>query len=147
MAKPGQTTVFFWLARSASALFRIGSKKRIGDRPTDTARHGPTRHPSLLIWDLTIFDEIPFFKINKFRRKFVKLGRIPYFKTDNFRRKFVKLGRTPYFKTDNFRRNFLKLGGFFFDNGGLRPKLLHMRFARATVAGPPGSNRPATLFM
>ena len=34
-----------------------------------------------------------------------------------------------------------------FENDRLRPKLLHMRFARATVAGPPGSNRPVTLFI
>ena len=36
-----------WLARSASALFRMGSKKRIGDRPTD--RHDTARHPSFLL--------------------------------------------------------------------------------------------------
>ena len=33
----------FWLARSASALFRMRSKKRIGDRPTDPTRHGTRR--------------------------------------------------------------------------------------------------------
>ena len=34
---------WWWLARSASALFRMRSKNRIGDRPTrptDTTRHG-----------------------------------------------------------------------------------------------------------
>ena len=51
-------------------------------RPTDPTR--PTRHPSLLLWNLTIFDETPYLKINHFRRKLGELRRTPFLKINNF---------------------------------------------------------------
>ena len=63
-----------------------------GRKSESATRHDTTRHPSLLIWNLTISDEIPYLKKSNFRRKIVKLGRTPYLKTDNFRRNFVKIG-------------------------------------------------------
>ena len=86
----------FWLARSASALFRMGSKKRIGD-PT---RHGPA-------------PLAPYVKFDHFWRNSL-------FENEQISTKLVKLGRTPYLKTDNFRRNFVKIGEIeahsFFEN-------------------------------
>ena len=81
----------------------------------------------------------------------MKLERTPYFKTDKFRRKLVNIGEIEahfFFENQHFSMKIREIeADSFFENDRLRPKLLHMRFARATVAGPPGSNRPATLFM
>ena len=65
-----------------------------GRKSESATRHDTAdtaRHPSLLIWNLTISDEIPNLKMNNFRRKLVKSGRTPYLKSDNFRRNFVKI--------------------------------------------------------
>ena len=63
----------------------VENANRRPDRPD------PTRHPSLLFWNLTIFDETPYLKMDHFRRKFVKSGRTPHLKTGHFRRKLVKV--------------------------------------------------------
>ena len=76
------------LARAKRERVVQDGVEKANRRPTDR----PTRHPSLLIWNLTISDEIPYLKMNKFRRKLVKLGRISFLKTDHFRRDFVKIG-------------------------------------------------------
>ena len=56
--------------------------------------------------------------------------------------------RRTFFENKHFSTKIREIeADSFFENDRLRPKLLHVRFARATVTGPPGSNRPATLFM
>ena len=84
-----KSKLLFFVARAKwERVVQDGVEK--ANRRHGTAR--PTRHPSLLIWNLTISDEIPYLKMSNFRRKLVKLGRTPYLKTDHFRRNFVKIG-------------------------------------------------------
>ena len=87
-------TGVYWLARSASALFRMRSKKRIGDRPTRPTDRPGTPHSSFQNQPfLTKINEIAahsLIKIYHFRRNLVKFRRIPFLKMNNFRRKFKK---------------------------------------------------------
>ena len=120
----GICVLLCWLARSASALFRMRSKKRIGDR------HDTTRHPSLLIWKLTIFDEkswncsaLLIWKLTILDENWWTLGALLIWKLASFDEnwwKSVKLRRTPYLKTGNFRRKFVKIceikAHFLFEN-------------------------------
>ena len=83
-------------------------------------------------------------KIDNFRRKLVKLRRSASLKINNFRRKIVKLRRIPFLKLDPDPDSGLDPGP---DPADPETQKSHTRFARATVAGLPGSNRLAILFI
>jgi hypothetical protein len=79
----------------------------------------PTRHPSLLIWKLTILDE------NSWNCSALLIWKVTIFDENLW--KSVKLRPTPFLKTDTFRRKFVKIGEIeapsFFENWPISTKI------------------------